>query len=317
MKKYMIFILLIALTGCETSPSLMFENQNSVWKSHDDGSGLVKLVDNGKYPHWVPGTKDMIAFARFQGPKVAICIADYEGKNQVQLTAFDASEYFSWSPDRNWIAFATDRHGKWEIYKVNVNTKQEVRLTNNQFNDKKPRWSPKGNKIAFQSDRRNGDWDIWIMDVNGTNQENLTNGAVGDGYDGEAVWSPDGDYIAHMGNHIGWGGPKICIAVLPTATNPSATGPVSKNMAGSIDALWSPSGDYFFYVDTNNNLYKHEISSKQEQIIASITNTPSATDYMDCTETTVFFVKGVDLYGVKWRVGGEWKVGQGYNPAVY
>lgn len=315
MSRYIIIIIMIfALAGCSTSPSLMVENQNSVWKMQEDGSELFKLVDNAKYPQWIPGTKDKIAFARFQGPKVAIFVVDHEGKNQVQLTAYNASEYFSWAPDRNWIAFATDRHGKWEIYKVNVNTKQEVRLTNNQFNDKKPRWSPKGNKIAFQSDRRNGDWDIWIMDVNGANPQNLTNGVVGDGYDGEAVWSPHGDYVAHMGNHIGWGGPKICMAVLPTATNPSATGPVSKNMASSVEALWSPSGDYIFYVDTNSNLIKQEVSTKQEQIIANKTSTP---DYMDCNEVTVFFSKGTDLYGVKWRVGGEWKITQGFNPDVW
>lgn len=317
MSRNIISFIVVALAGCSTSPTLIYETQNAVWKMHADGSGVVKIVDNANYPQWIPKVKDKIAFVRFQGSKTAIFVADKDGKNQLQLTAYNAREYFSWSPDRNWIAFATDRHGKWEIYKVNVNTKQEIRLTNNQFNDRKPRWSPKGDKIAFQSDRRNGDWDIWIMDINGGNPQNLTDGVVGDGYDGEAVWSPDGKYIAHMGNHIGWGGPKICVAVLPTPTTPSATGPFSHHMASSIEPLWSPSGDYIFYIDSNHALYKQDVKTKQAQFVANVTPTPSATDYMDINETTLFFVKGVDLYRVRWRVGGEKKLGQGYNPDVW
>lgn len=312
-----ISFIVFAFAGCATSPTLMYENKNAVWKMHGDGSGMVKIVDNAKKPQWIPKVKDKIAFARFKGPKVALFVADADGKNQQQLTNYNASEYFSWSPDRTWIAFATDRHGKWEIYKVNVNTKKEVRLTKNKFIDRKPRWSPKGDKIAFQSDRRNGDWDIWIMDIGGKNLQNLTNGVVGNGYDGEAVWSPDGKYVAHHGNHVGWGGPKICLAILPTPTNPSTTGPFSNNMASSIEPLWSPSGDYLFYIDSNNSLYKKDMKTKKEQLIANVTSAASATDYMDINETTLFFVKNVNLYSVKWRIGGEQKLGQGYNPDVW
>jgi len=309
-------VIIFALSGCATSPTLMYEYQNAVWKIHADGSGVVKIVDNAKYPQWIPNVKDKVAFVRFQGPKGALFVADEDGKNQLQLTGYNASEHFSWSPDRNWIAFATDRHGKWQIYKVNVTNKQEVRLTKNQFNDQNPRWSPKGNKIAFQSDRRNGDSDIWIMDVNGGNPENITDGVVGAGYDGEAAWSPDGKYIAHHCNHIGWGGPKVCLAVLPTATTPSATGPFSKHMASGIEPLWSPSGDYIFYIDSNHTLHKQDVKTKQTQIVAK-TSGASATEYMDIDETYLFFVKGTDLYKVKWKSGGETKLGQGYNPDVW
>lgn len=315
-----ISLIVIVIIGCSTSPSLMYENKNAIWKVHTNGSGATKIVDLATHAQWIPKVKDKIAFARTKTSytEYAIFIADDDGKNQLQLTTFSALEDYSWSPDRKWIAFSSDQNGNWEIYKINVSTKQLVNLTNNSSSDQKPRWSPKGDKIAFQSDRRNGDWDIWIIDNNGSNLQNLTNGVVGNGYDGEGVWSPDGKYIAHHGNHIGWGGPKICLAILPTSGNPSATGPYSDQHASlGVDAIWSPSGEFLFYIDDKGGLYKKETSTKKEKLIANTGSSPSASSIMDINETTLFFVKGIDLYSVKWRVGGEQKLVEGYNPDVW
>ena len=57
-----------------------------------------------------------------------------------------------------------------------------------------PSWSPDGNRIAFEADRK-GDFvsfDIYVMDADGGNQQKLTNHRA---WDGSPSWSPNGERI--------------------------------------------------------------------------------------------------------------------------
>ncbi|MBM3500471.1 MAG: DUF5050 domain-containing protein, partial [Armatimonadetes bacterium] len=66
-----------------------------------------------------------------------------------------------------------------------------TRLTNNAAVDWRPAWSPRGDKIAFVSDRA-GNYEIYRMNTDGSNQERLTNSA---GDDLDPAWSPNGRQI--------------------------------------------------------------------------------------------------------------------------
>ena len=69
----------------------------------------------------------------------------------------------------------------------------QTRLTNSASFDRKPRWSPDGTKIAFESNR-DGNYEIYVMDADGSNQTRLTN-TTADEVGGHS-WSPDGTKIA-------------------------------------------------------------------------------------------------------------------------
>lgn len=93
------------------------------------------------------------------------------------------------------IVFATNRDGQAQLYSMDTNGGNLVRLTNNGSNDDHPRWSTNGVKILFQSDRDNpetGNQDIYLMNADGTGQTRLTTDAADDC---NAVWSPDGTKI--------------------------------------------------------------------------------------------------------------------------
>jgi len=71
-----------------------------------------------------------------------------------QLTSGDYNNAFPcFSPDDNRIAFQSDRDGNWEIYLMDADGAQEVRLTNHEAQDEMPVFGSDNNIIAFTSTR--------------------------------------------------------------------------------------------------------------------------------------------------------------------
>ncbi|MBI1281889.1 MAG: protein kinase [Anaerolineaceae bacterium] len=83
------------------------------------------------------------------------------------------------------------RNDNYDIYKIDLATGVETRLTTDEHVDDYPAVSPDGQTIVFQSNR-DGDFDIYAMDIDGNNVRQLTNNTVLDNVPG---WSPDGTQI--------------------------------------------------------------------------------------------------------------------------
>jgi hypothetical protein len=80
-----------------------------------------------------------------------------------------------WSPDGSRIAFGFHQHDHWEIYVMNADGSNRVRLTQEELfakpppNNVSPAWSPDGRHIAFFTDR-NGKWELYVMNADGSDQ---------------------------------------------------------------------------------------------------------------------------------------------------
>src|SRR5438552_5177936 len=89
------------------------------------------------------------------------------------------------------IAFTSDRDGNHEIYVMNADGTNQIRLTNNSGADDYPTWSPDGTKIAFICERPSGGFAICLMNEGGANKTEITPVSS----PSAISWSPEGDKI--------------------------------------------------------------------------------------------------------------------------
>ena len=138
-------------------------------------------------PSWSPNGRQIAFAGRVRS---GIYVMNVDGSGLVRIADRGASP--AWSPDGKQIAFNSQRDGNPEIYVMDADGRNVVRLTFNDAADQRPAWSPAGRKIAFHSDR-NGDQDIYVMNADGSNAVRLTSTP---GEDAHPTWSPDGRRIA-------------------------------------------------------------------------------------------------------------------------
>jgi PKD repeat protein len=247
---------------------------------------------NDTQPTWsADGTK--IAFTR----NGDIFVADNNGGNAANVTNTGNNQDPAWSPDGARIAFTTTRDGHFEVYLMNPDGSNVVRLTNNiGVSVGRPAWSHDGAHIAFNCQVVSGNDDICAINSDGTGFVRLTADPAADG---SPAWSPDGASIAFA---TGRYGSNLQLAVM----NPDGTG-VTQLGAGIIgwDPAWSPDGaqiafgvpDYDEYGNYTPDIYLMQADGTNVAPFSYIAESPAwkpmqvpiATFRFSCTGTTCNF----------------------------
>jgi Tol biopolymer transport system component len=143
------------------------------------------------------------------------------------------------SPRAHKIAFASDREGSWDIFVMDEDGTNQLRLTDNPESDRDPSWSPDGTRLAYMSVRE-GNAEIFVMNADGSGLVNLTNDPA---FDGRPAWSPDGKKIAFDSDRDTRDGIGMHEIYLMNAdgTDPVRL-PTNQPRSVNLDPSWSPDG---------------------------------------------------------------------------
>jgi Tol biopolymer transport system component/DNA-binding winged helix-turn-helix (wHTH) protein len=115
----------------------------------------------------------------------------------LKRVTFDAGLQFgpSWSPDGRFIAYSSDRGGKFDIWVQQVGGVSPIKITTRPGSNWQPNWSPDGNQIVFRSE---GDGGLIVVPVLGGLERKISSF----GY--YPKWSPDGRRILFGNTFISW-----------------------------------------------------------------------------------------------------------------
>lgn len=180
-----------------------------------DGSSptlVNELEPTGMYISWSPDGSKIAYSNHTGGGQYDIFLMDVDGSNVINLTpsvdevnGYNVAHHApDISPDGSKIAFHSNQStdatswNSWDIYVMDINGANHMRLTTDGLGYLYPRWSPNGQKIAFRS----SDYEIYTINVDGSNLSNITNHAS---TNLQPVWSPSGNQIAFTSHRDGNG----------------------------------------------------------------------------------------------------------------
>ncbi len=140
-------------------------------------------------------------------PELFVATAD-NPNGAVRITEFGSSELLhpSWAPDGVQIVVASNYDNDLELWTLTDDGANLTKITNNDWADRDPAWSPSGDVIVYASEQANGAGsgltELFSISPDGQNVTQLTD-ANGSTY--SPAWSPDGTRLVFASDRNGDG----------------------------------------------------------------------------------------------------------------
>ena len=166
------------------------------------------------------------------------------------LTEKAPSYWHGWTQDGKEFAYVALRNGDYDIYKMDINGGEEIRLTTSEGLDDGPDYSPDGTIIYYNS-MASGRMELWQMNADGSEAVQLTN-------DPYSNWfphpSPDGNYLVYISYYEDQGSnhpamKKVALKLYDLRTKEIKTLCSFTGGQGTINVpSWSPDSTQFAFV---------------------------------------------------------------------
>lgn len=228
MKLYLILILSILSAVCVPNFSFAEKPQlREIIVSHSDEDNILQLyqikedgssrrkITNSKHGCMQPAVSpdgSKIVYLEESSKGMALWLCDLDGNNPKALIPSGRNLLPSWLPDSKhivWMVFKPGRDPaeKSELYIMNTETMQSRPLFSDaeqkKFSNSMPVVSPKGNKVAFVSNR-SGNYRVWLSNLDGSDAKPISPTSAEQDETLKLpieqkvpAWSPDGKWIAH------------------------------------------------------------------------------------------------------------------------
>jgi Tol biopolymer transport system component/DNA-binding winged helix-turn-helix (wHTH) protein len=208
---------------------------SEIWKINKDGSDIQQLTSlgtNAGTPRWSPDASK-IAFDNRPGSHAEIYVMDADGRNPKALISDQSNNVVpSFSRDGRWLYFASDRTGRYEMWKKELASGRETQVTyRGGFGGLE---SLDGKVLYYSQIRGSG---VWTVPVGGGEERRLTD-APRLGYWGWFTVCDDGLYLMDTDQP---GAAKILFysfrdrQLKPVFTLPKTPLPWAANLASSPD----------------------------------------------------------------------------------
>jgi len=294
MRKIIFFLAALIPWTLASSSQAQTVSQLAIITTSTGGANLHVINSNGtaqkkitqlEYPQnsfeaiaWSPDGTQLAARLK-EGRNWDIYAMGADGNNRIKITDdsnIDRAPAFS--PDGRKVAFVSLPANEFgslragataDIYVVDADGSNRVQLTDDEFNNQTPAWSPDGTLITFVSNR-DGNYEVYVMGADGSNPVRLTDGP---NQEGIPTFSPDGSKILFFSEDCSAGcNQRSDIVVM----NVDGSDKIFLTDSPDSDAVpsFSPDGRQIAFASNRDGKYDIYLMNADGSNVSNLTNTP-------------------------------------------